>query len=224
MVVLSFMKNALFALAVALLASATASAQSAFGVRLGYNATDVTYGIGPTEIPTSATGNFVFGAFLNVPLATGLLSLQPEVNYLNRGFVVNSGTVSTTQEGTVVLGNGDQTISYLDLGTLLRLNVGTSGPLGFYVGAGPYVSYAVSGRIQTANGQRDVDFNADRLRRGGLQLAGIAGLTAGVGGLDLFLEGRYQTALSDLTKEGSISLSRQRQYGLAVGVMVPFGK
>ena len=215
------MRNSLF-LAVALLCAAapTLSAQS-FGLRIGLNATDAKVDIDDREIDTDGQTNLMLGAFLNLPIGTNVFSIQPEFNYLNRGFSYDREVDLAGQSIEF-----DRTLSYIDLGVLARLNFGTSDGLGFYVGAGPQFSYAVSGQVTTLNVagervERDIDFDSDRLNRGELQFAAIAGLSYDLG-IRVFAEARYNGAFansSDLDREDI----RQRSIGANVGVMVPFG-
>lgn len=213
------MKLRLTAFLAAVLLSATAAAQTSFGVRLGYNSTNIRYEIANQEVDTDGQGNLMLGAFVNLPVGTNLISIQPEINYMNRGFEIGGRTITVGGQ-SLTLDGGKQTISFLDLGALLRLNFNMDGPVGIYVGAGPYLTYAVSGSIEDGNGDRDIDFDADRVKRGGTQVAGIGGVTFGAGGLNFFAEGRYQTALSNLSDDDNFDI-RQRLVGVAVGLMVP---
>lgn len=198
-----------------LLFAATVSAQS-FGVRLGVNNTNVKFDVGNTEIDTDGRTDLMLGAFVNLPIGTNLFSIQPEINYLNRGYKQDGVSV-----GGVNVGDFETSIAYLDLGVLARLNFNQDGPVGFYVGAGPYFSYAVSGSVEDSSGDRDIDFDADRLNRSGTQVAGVAGVTFG-GPLRFFAEARYMGALSNLSDQNDFDV-RQRAIGLNGGIMIPLG-
>jgi len=176
------------------------------------NATDATYDFDNREIETEGETNLMLGVFLDLPLVSDLVSIQPEINYLNRGYSANFdvGTLSFSR-----------TLAYIDLGGLVKLNLGSADGLGFYVGAGPMYSYAVSGTVTEVGGERDVDFDGDRLNRGELQFAGVAGLTYNFG-LRFFIEGRYNGSLSDQSDLENSEIS-QRSIGINGGIMVPLG-
>ena len=198
----------------------TLSAQS-FGVRAGLNATDARYDRDDNEIDVDGETNLMLGVFFNLPLGTNLISIQPEVNYLNRGYSYDFSTEVAGQSVAI-----DRTLSYLDLGAILRLNFGTQDGLGFYLGAGPQYSYAVSGQVTETNvlgeNERDVDFDADRINRGELQFAALAGLSFDVG-VRLFVEGRYNGSFTNQSDLDSDDI-RQRSVGINGGIMVPFGR
>ena len=225
------MRNSiLLVLAMICCAAPTLSAQS-FGLRVGVNATDAKFDVGEQEIETEGETNLMLGIFANLPIGTSLISIQPELNYLNRGYSYDFNAL--------VAGQGvsfDRTLAYVDLGAILRLNFGTENGLGFYVGAGPQYSYAVSGSVTqvTAAGEteRDVDFDSDRLNRGELQFAAIGGLSYDLG-IRVFIEGRYNGSLGNQSDGSSPDLVtigmdevdiRQRSLGVNVGVMVPLGR
>ena len=222
------MRNSiLLALALLCCATPTLSAQS-FGLRVGLNATDATFDLDDQEIDTDGETNLMLGIFANIPLGTSLVSIQPELNYLNRGYSYGFDAALAGQSIEF-----DRTLAYVDLGAILRLNFGTESGLGFYVGAGPQYSYAVSGTVTETNvageEERDVDFDSDRLNRGELQFAALGGLSFDLG-IRVFVEGRYNGSFSnqadgikgliDNNQEADI---RQRSLGVNVGVMVPLG-
>ncbi|SEP58580.1 porin family protein [Neolewinella agarilytica] len=183
-----------------------------FGLRVGANATDATFDLDSREIETEGETNLMLGIFVDLPLVTDLISIQPEINYLNRGYSTNFdvGALSFSR-----------TLAYIDLGGIVKLNLGADDGLGFYLGAGPMYSYAVSGTVTEVGGERDVDFDGDRLNRGELQFAGVAGLTYNFG-LRFFVEGRYNGSLSDQSDLDNSEI-RQRSIGINGGIMIPLG-
>ncbi|OAV45575.1 porin family protein [Lewinella sp. 4G2] len=196
----------------------TAAFAQSFGLRVGANATDASYERESNTIETEGETNLMLGIFLNIPLGTDLISLQPEVNYLNKGY--------SFENGVSIGGNSvsfDRTLSYVDLGVLARLNLGSDDGLGFYVGAGPQFSYAVSGQVTVIDvmgeTERDVDFDVDNLNRSELQVTGVAGLTFNLG-IKFFVEGRYNGALTNQSDQGPDEI-RQRSIGINGGIMVP---
>lgn len=195
-----------------LLATTQISAQH-LGLRVGANATNANIDFDNQDIDTDGETNLMLGLFLNLPIGTNLISIQPEINYLNRGysFSANIGNLASIE----------QTVAYIDLGALVRLNFGSEEALGFYVGAGPYFSYAVSGTVTDVNGDRDIDFDGDRIKRSDLQVAGVAGVTFG-SSLRFFAEVRYMGSLGNQSDIDNLTV-KQNSIGINGGVMIPIG-
>ncbi|MTB53098.1 porin family protein [Lewinella sp. W8] len=206
------MKRFLFVAVLSALLASSLSAQY-FGLRIGVNSTNAKFESSAFDIETDGETNLMMGLFFDVPLGTDLISIQPELNYLNRGFSTE------TNVGNFI--SYEQTVAYVDVGALLKLNFGREEGLGFYVGAGPYFSYALNGTVTEVGEERDIDFDADRLNRGELQLSGVAGLTFDLG-LLFFVEGRYNTSLSNLSDDDAVDIT-QRSFGINGGIMVPIG-
>lgn len=187
----------------------------AFGIRAGFNNTDVNFDRDDVELSTDGETNFMAGIFLDLPLGTEFISIQPEVNYVNRSF---------TGEFGVDLGdnlNVSRDVAYIELGALLKLSLGDDEGLGFYVGAGPTVGYAVSGTTTEFGDERDIDFDADRLNRGSLNFAGVGGITYNIGGPRFFVEARYNGSFSDQSDLDTDDVS-QRSIGVNGGVAFTF--
>lgn len=193
------------------LAGGAVSAQS-FGLRVGLNATDAKVDLDDLEVDTEGETNLMLGIFADLPIGTQLISIQPEINYLNRGY---SGEINVVGQSI------ERTVAYLDLGALLKLNFGNDAGLGFYVGAGPMYSYAVSGTQTSLLGENDIDFDAERLNRGELQFAGIGGVKFG-GAYRFFVEARYNGTLGDQSDSDNVEI-RQNSIGVNGGVMIPLG-
>lgn len=206
------MKRIFFALLFTVLLVPSLSAQY-FGLRAGINSTNASIDFDNDNIETEGDINLMLGVFFDIPIATDLISLQPEVNYLNRGY---------SSEVTVGnLASFEQNLVYLDLGALVKLNFGRREGTGFYVGAGPYLSYALSGTVTELGEERDIDFDADRINRGELQVAGVAGFTFDLGVM-VFLEGRYHASLSNQSDQENLEIT-QNSIGINGGIMIPFG-
>lgn len=206
------MRKALFSLLAVLFLAAPLSAQY-FGLRAGVNATNATVDFGDAEVDTEGETNLMLGIFLDLPIGTDLISIQPELNYLNKGYTLegNLGNIAAYE----------QSVAFVDLNAIVKLNFGRQEGLGFYVGAGPTFSYAVSGQRTDVLGERDVDFDADRVNRSGLEFVGIAGLTFDLG-LKFFVEGRYNGSLGNQSDLENADI-RQRSVGVNGGVLIPLG-
>lgn len=177
-----------------------------FGIRGGYNWTDAKVNDG--DIETGSEGNLMLGLFLDLPIGTQLLSVQPELNYMGRGYSFEGMTIGGVEIETK--------LAYIDLGALVKLNFGADEPVGFYVGAGPFLNYAISGTITDTGGDRDIDFKADRLNRTELSFAAAAGVTFG----GFFVEARYIGSFSDQSDLDDSEI-RQRSIGINGGFRVP---
>ena len=198
----SFQKITLAALFV--LVTCSLSAQN-FGVRAGGVSSTVRFEAANTSIDVKSATNLALGLFVELPFGD-VLSIQPELNYLGRGFKV---------EGS---GEADTKFAYVDLGALVKLRFGSDSPVGFYVGAGPFYSYLLSGKI----GDEDINFDVeDTPRRGDVSVAGAAGVTFG-GDLRFFGEVRYIYGLSDLQDDDAVQINN-RTFMITGGVMVPIG-
>ncbi|MEM7573116.1 MAG: porin family protein [Bacteroidota bacterium] len=184
------------------LLSATAlSAQ--FGLRAGYNFANASVDFDNLDISTGdSEGQFMAGIFYNIPIGTKVISIQPEINYMGRGYTY-------TIEDFAVPEDFEASFAYLDAGGLVKINIGADNPVGFYVGAGPFFSFVLSGTLN----DEDIDFDTEQIRRNELLLAGAAGLTFG----PFFVEARYYGSLSDQTEQ-DISEIRQRSLGLNAGI------
>lgn len=205
------MRKTLFSLLAVLFLAAPLSAQY-FGLRAGVNSTNANFDFDDAEVDVDGETNLMLGIFLDLPLLSDFISIQPELNYLNRGFSYEASIAGLVSR--------EQTVSFIDLGAILRLNFGREEGLGFYLGAGPTFSYAVSGSITEAGEERDVDFDADRINRSGLEFAALAGITIDIGA-KLFVEARYNGSLYDADDRDDADV-RQRSVGINGGVMIPF--
>lgn len=182
------------------------SAHAQFGIRAGYNFTNATVNFDDPSISIGEDkGRFMAGIFYNAPLLGNFISVQPEINYMGRAYDLESTQNPDTDPST-----DEISFAYIDAGGLLKLNLGHDAPLGFYVGAGPFISFAVSGRIN----DEDIDFDTQRLRRNELLLGAVGGVKFG----NLFVEVRYYGSLSDQA-EPALDEIRQRSLGLNAGLM-----
>ncbi|WP_020570303.1 porin family protein [Neolewinella persica] len=206
------MRKLFFLILAALFVATPLSAQH-FGLRAGVNATNASIDITDLNVETEGETNLMLGLFVELPIGGNTFVLQPEINYLNRGY---SYTIDLPGSNEI-----SSTLTYFDLGVLAKLNFGREEGLGFYLGAGPTFSYALNGTVTEIGGERDVDFDADRINRGGLNVTGVAGLTFDIG-LKLFAEFRYNAAVSNLFDVENTDV-RQNYLGINGGVLVPIG-
>lgn len=187
---------------------------AAFGVKAGVNISNFNVSFDNADLDTDGVTNLQIGLLLDLPLAS-IISIQPELNYIARGFSVNDGFSGITQSYKANLG-------YLDLGGLLKLRFGQpDGGLGFYIGAGPFFSYAISGQEEIGDTENDIDFDDRNLKRTDVSVAGALGLTFG-SDFRFFLDGRYMAGLGNISDLDDAEL-RSNGIGITAGVMVPLG-
>ena len=226
------MKKTAF-LAATLLATAAVSSAQAQNVRLGLRA-GANYSNLAGNIQNENTYNnkigFLGGVMLNVPvLADGLLSVQPEVLYSQKGFE-NKPT-----EYSSVLGKqkreGQVNYNYLDVPVLLKFKAS-----GFIAEAGPQYSYLLTANNKTKTtttpsfGSPTVSEAQNKTDVSGLNRNEL-GYLAGVGyeaenGLSLSL--RYTGAFSDFVKSdnntyfnGDLKNARHSAFQLSLGYLIP---
>lgn len=193
-----------------------ASAQY-FGLRAGLNIANAQVSSDQNDIDMDGVTNLQLGLFLDLPLIS-ILSVQPELNYVGRGYKYGN---SVTAGGVTIAAGEKYTVAYLDLGALVKLNFGQESPIGFYVGAGPFLNYAVSGQVDDGSTEVDIDFGADRLKRSDFSVAGAAGVTFG-SDFKFFAEARYLVGLTDTDDRDELEVNN-RSIGITGGIMVPLG-
>jgi len=192
----------------------TLSAQN-FGVRGGVNLTTVSISTDGANVSFDRQASLMLGLFLDLPLGGEKFMLSPELSYVGRSYGVDLDFLGTNISTKLNL-------AYLDLGVLAKYMVVDNGPVGFYVAAGPVVSYAMSGNIETNGDKEDIEFDEDDgFNRTNLNLAATAGLTFGQ---MFFVEGRYMTGLSNLSEEeDGEGDTKWTSIGINGGVRIPLG-
>jgi hypothetical protein len=210
-------QNLLATLLAIFLSTSFLSAQY-FGFRAGVNIANAQVDVEQGDLEVDGVTNLQVGLFLDFPLAS-VISVQPELNYVGKGYEYSN---SVTVGGVTFTGGEKTTIAYLDLGALLKANFGQDGPVGFYLGAGPYFSYAVSGQFDDGDNKVDIDFDADRVKRSDFSVAGAAGVTFGAD-LKFFADVRYMLGLANTSDRDDVTVNN-RSIGITGGVMVPLGR
>lgn len=209
-------KNMMLA-AVCLLLVQSVTAQAGFGIKAGINVSNPQVDVENSDIETSGVTNLQLGLLLDLPVSNSF-SFQPEFNYVARGYESDDGLAFPSLPGLTV---NRRNIGYVDLGALAKLKFGQNdGGLGFYLGAGPFFSYAVSGTEEyTGGGDDDIDWDNVDLKRSEISLTGALGLTFG-SEFRWFLDGRYMAGLSDSSNDDDTEI-RNNNFGLTIGLMIP---
>lgn len=231
------MKKLPFLLAAAF-AATTFSAAHAQGVRLGLRA-GANYSNLAGNIRNENTYNnkigFLGGVMLNADVTgDGFFSIQPELLYSQKGFENKPTEYNNTIAGVgyIEKREGKVNYNYLDLPVLLKVNAG-----GFFVEAGPQISYllssnnstkttrtnALTSRVETFDTQNKNDVSG--LKRTELGYAAGLGYQADNG---LSLGVRYTGAFSDFVKSdngsyfnGDLANARHSAFQLSLGYLIP---
>ncbi|AIM38225.1 hypothetical protein KO02_17200 [Sphingobacterium sp. ML3W] len=148
------MKKLLLTLGAAFLLAAGAQAQSGlgYGLRAGVNIPKYSINDGSTK---SNTGFFVTG-YLDAPISPNF-SIQPGLSLQNKGGKWEPTSSSETKES----------VMSLDIPVNLVVKLPTGGAGNFFVGAGPYVGFGLSGKRKgevldgAIKGDRDINFGSD---------------------------------------------------------------
>lgn len=140
----------------------------------------------PSENPESKIGVdlAILAAF---PIGGGLLMLQPELHWLQKGYKIQDALTGD---------NITSTLNYLELPLLLRVNFG--GSIRVFAFAGPSIGYLLSGEISDGTNTRDA---ADYLDE--VEYSGHLGLGVGLGTFEVDI--RYMAGLSDISDTEDLS-------------------
>jgi opacity protein-like surface antigen len=143
---------------------------------------------------------FTIGAGLNMPLGTGMISLQPEINYIQKGVKFEEGDISEKY-----------TLNYLEVPVLVKATFGEGTK--FYVNAGPSVAFGLGGKYKWEEGDEDgdgdikfgdEDENSDDFY---IEKGTDIGLQLGVGAIiaeKVMIDVRYGLGLTDLYDDISV--------------------
>ena len=194
-----------------LFAAGVGFSQAGFGAKVGYNYSNITVDASDLDIDTEGKSDLNIGLFFELPVSSNFL-IMPELTYLGRG---------AKFAGNDLVSDGTYNVAYIDLGAMAKLRFGDG--IGFYLGAGPYFSYAVAGQIKNDQGEVDIDFDADNYKRSDFTLGTAVGVEFGSrDALRFFVDGRYLIGLSDLDDGDPVTFSRRnRVFGLNGGIIVP---
>jgi Outer membrane protein beta-barrel domain len=217
-----FMSTKVFLSALCLVVASGAMSQVSFGVQGGG-----IYSMARVKQETSA-GQFVkgdpkfgwqAGLVADIPFGEGGLRLMPELNYINKGFKINS---TFDILGQTVTAEGSSVTNYVEL----PLNLAYTIPVGdnyLVIGAGPYGAYGINGKRkvsatvggQTSTENDKISFGSgeDQDNRFDYGVNFMAGYLVGNG---LMVKLNYSLGLAELSN------SSARQYknsylGLSVG-------
>jgi hypothetical protein len=206
----------------------TTNAQVGIGVKGGLNLSKLSF---KEDAASGLTNKFLLGGAGGLVFnfkANDLFSLQPELLYSSQG----------TELGATLFGVGfsmKTIFNYFQLPVLAKLSFGSENVRGF-VNAGPYVGYLLSAKVKSsAMGQEEeekIDFSdpstKESANRFDFGIAGGLGVAFKVGPGDIFVEGRYNLGLldiskGDVTKEPDYEPTKNRVINFSAGYIFFFG-
>lgn len=203
--------------AFSLLFACGAFAQSSslgFGLKAGVNFPSYNFSGTNSSYETNPATNFHITAFLDAPLGGRFLSLQPGISLQGKGAELASGSLGTVTQNTMWL--------EIPVNLVAKVPVGMGN---FFVGAGPYVGFGLSGKnrydSEWASAETDFDFGKDgTLKSTDFGVNIIAGFQLGGG---LMIHGGYGMGLSDIRGSNNEYFSEDRLTNRVWTVGLGFG-
>ncbi|WP_293903575.1 porin family protein [Sphingobacterium sp. UBA5670] len=179
-----------------------------YGLRAGVNIPKYSFENGSSE---SNTGFFVTG-YLDAPVSP-YFSIQPGLSLQNKGGKWSEG------EGNNAL-ELKQSIMSLDIPVNLVAKLPTGGSGNFFIGAGPYVGFALSGKNKQNIGgvktEQDVEFGSgdgDELKRTDFGVNFLAGYQLSNG---FQINAGYGLGLTNLSPVSNLS-TKNRVWSVGIG-------
>ena len=163
------------------------------GVRVGAALADLRGDLPDIADPEMKPG-LAAGGFVTREFGPGI-QLEVDALYVQKGATFELETADT--EGNVVTDESDVNLNYLEVPVMLRFDLPTGGVMRPYLIGGGTVNFALSGRIEAALGQPELDIKDDMKP----VLAGVTGglgLRMDRGTFQVALEARYGTEFEDL--------------------------
>lgn len=155
---------------------------------------------------------------LVVELGGKTFSVQPEILYSQTAY-----KISASQAGSLLV--GESRLNSVTVPLLFKVSLG-NGPTKFFINAGGFGSYALSGKAKTTfsgiTTTTDLKFDSgdQRLEYGAV---GGAGVALGLGRAQLLIEGRYYYGLGSDGDVPAASKMFTRNIQGSVGLLIPLG-
>ncbi len=163
----------------------------------------------------------VQGGFIMKYMFGDLIGIKTEVLFQQKGEVY-SGTTSSAKFKIY--------LNYITLPILVEVSH-TFGNITLFGGAGPYMGYALNGKVVAINpssGSINLTFGKGDFRRFDTGLCFDLGGGAKAGPGNLFLNLRFDLGLMDLsqptTKPSGYKTHDTRNFGISAGYLIPIGK
>lgn len=201
-------KSGVLLIGLSLFVIGTSFGQSFFGAKLGAVVANVDNKVDGIKIDTKSNIDLQLGIALDLGITPGF-SIQPEVTYLGRSY-----------KAEIVGLEVKQSFAYVDVGALAKLRFGVEDPIGAYIGAGPFLNYALSGKTKAGNTEEKIVFGDTEVKRTDLSVAGALGLTLNFGSIGFYADARYILGLGDIDQDDNSEV-KNRTIGITAGIMVP---
>jgi hypothetical protein len=165
------------------------SAQTKFGVKIGYNAANVSTNEPDIKEDGKTLSGIGFGAFVDFAVSKNF-SIQPQINYNRKGVAIGHGGHTDKVQFNVI---------DIPVNALYRTNSG------FFIGGGPNIGYNLSARLKSEQDPTEnFDFTfgkgVDDVKRLDLGLNLLTGYEFKNG---LFLSANYLAGLTNLSNDAS---------------------
>lgn len=163
------------------------------GVRAGAAFADLRGDLPDLAKPDSKLG-LAAGGFVTREFAPGV-ELEVDALYVQKGATFE--VVATDEEGNVFTGDSDLELNYLEVPVMLRFDLPIGGAVRPYLIGGGTVNFTLSGKVEPAFGEPEIDIKDD-------MKSVLTGVTGGLGlrmhlaTCRLDLEARYGTEFEDL--------------------------
>lgn len=152
------MKKILLLLTLAAGLNLAANAQDkpvSFGIKAGVAFPNLTFSAMGTSVSLDSKTTFYVGGIADIKVSN-MFSVQPGLTFMSKG--TKSGDAFFGEEGSDL--SGSINISYLELPVNLVANF-DAGSGKFFVGAGPYAAYALSGNGKAGDTKEDMPFGSN---------------------------------------------------------------
>ncbi len=143
------MKNIIGIVTLTLISTFTVTAQTEIGVRTGvaFNNSNISGVVGDFLPDTRSHIGYSLGIYADIAMNRSF-SFRPEIGYTSKGFSMSQGTNFDLLGLDIPVGvRAETSMKYIETLALLKYKVG-SGPVRFFVEAGPGIGYATSAYLQ----------------------------------------------------------------------------
>ncbi|GJM35605.1 MAG: hypothetical protein DHS20C18_46060 [Saprospiraceae bacterium] len=211
--------------------AASLQAQVSVGLKSGLNWANVstTEALGSITPDFKSLDEFNFGIVAEVGI-TDYFAVQPELNFVKKGFALNEGLDAELFGVNIPLGvMAESRFNYVEVPVLAKLKVG-SDRVKAYAVAGPTFGYATSGKIDTKAKVLveiplgSIPINLDNINYERFEVGAVvgAGVSIDTGFGQLFADARYSHGFTELYDIPLVNEKVKNQgFGINLGFMVP---
>lgn len=209
----------LLPVAIALVAAAAPAGAVEGGFKVGLSVATL-HGSLPTDglVENSPKLGFGGGAWLAIPLGP-TLSVQPELNYVQKG--TSLGSVELTDPGGITLGTIKvlAAVDYLEMPLLLRVSIPVGGSASPYFVGGPVAGFRLSQKIKVSG---IVSYSTDAAAFRGTDFGAAlgAGLELGHGPMRGTFETRYTLGLTPAGQDSYSTDAKNGDFMVTMGLAI----